>query len=378
MYTSPVPAPRRSRPWIAVVAVVAAVVVLAVAALAVRAVLNGRGDRQSGARAGVTLLADPSAAALAELEGDKHGATGGAVVAVDPTTGAVLVAVSTPHSAAGPADGLDTRGRALANGAFTKREPPGAVFHVVVAAMALAGGQTPQTRVQAGERYAPPGSQFSIRNPTAECADLVTLQEAVVRSCHTAFARLCVEQGASTLTTTARSFGFGPPEAMFLDGSRLEAAASTTGPLESIDRIALAQTCVGQRDVRMTPLLGGLMAGAAVNGGRLLRPYVTRGEETRELGRPLDGPAADGLRAMMVASVADGDAKNARIPGVEVGGKAGGGTEPDESAWFIGFASRDGKPVVAVAVLLQDAGAGGGAEAARVGGQVMRSIVTTR
>jgi peptidoglycan glycosyltransferase len=165
---------------------------------------------------------------------------------------------------------------------------------------------------------------------------------------------------------------------MFTDGSDLKAAASTTGPLEGLDQVALAQTCVGFRDVRMTPLLAGLMAGAAVNGGRLLRPHVTRGTKTQELGRPLDDPAADHLRAMMIASATDGFAKNARIPGVEVGGKVGSGTDPGDDGWFVGFAARDGRPVVAIAVLLEKAGTGGGAEAARIGGQVMKSVIAGR
>ena len=46
--------------------------------------------------------------------------------------------------------------------------------------------------------------------------------------------------------------------------------------------------------------------------------------------------------------------------------------------WFIGFAMKDDKPIVAVAVLLANAGSGGSGEAARIGGLVMKAVITDR
>src|SRR5690606_23368334 len=96
------------------------------------------------------------------------------------------------------------------------------------------------------------------------------------------------------------------------------------------------------------------------------------GAEPEELRRPLNAEVAAQLREMMNSVVSSGTGTNAQIQGFEVGGKTGTaetGDDPDHG-WFIGYARNDGRPVVAVAVLLQNAGAGGSGEAAQIAGEV--------
>jgi peptidoglycan glycosyltransferase len=84
---------------------------------------------------------------------------------------------------------------------------------------------------------------------------------------------------------------------------------------------------------------------------------------------------------MMTAVVADGTGRNARIDGYQVGGKTGTaetGDAEETHGWFIGFAVKDGEPVAAVAVFLENAGKGGSGEAARIAGQVMRGMIADR
>ena len=83
---------------------------------------------------------------------------------------------------------------------------------------------------------------------------------------------------------------------------------------------------------------------------------------------------------MMDSVVESGTGTNAQIDGFEVGGKTGtaqNGDAPDHG-WFIGYARKNGQPVVAVAVLLQNAGSGGSGEATAIAGQVMKAAIAAK
>jgi peptidoglycan glycosyltransferase len=97
-----------------------------------------------------------------------------------------------------------------------------------------------------------------------------------------------------------------------------------------------------------------------------MRPYVV--DEVRapnlslldktdesELSQAVSASTADELTEMMVATVDEGTAYAAAIPGIQVAGKTGTaqstGSRPPY-AWFVSFAPAD-DPKVAVAVLVQ-------------------------
>ena len=67
---------------------------------------------------------------------------------------------------------------------------------------------------------------------------------------------------------------------------------------------------------------------------------------------------------------------NARTAGKT--GTAQNGDAPDHG-WFIGYArTNSGQPVVAVAVLIQNAGSGGSAEATAIAGDVMQAAIAAK
>jgi peptidoglycan glycosyltransferase len=326
----------------------------------------------------------------------------GAVVALDPTTGAILAMVSTPSFDPNPlvshdfdaAQAAFTKldkdpAKPLLNRAVSETFPPGSTFKVIVTAAALQNGANKDTVLTGGTSYTAPDTTTPIHNaPGVVCPDSITLGNALRVSCNTAFARLGVEQvGADKLKQTAQQFGFEEVSNIDKDPDNImRVEASHTGAIE--DRPVLAQSCIGQHDVRMTPLQGAMVAAAIANDGRQMRPYLIdtlQGSDLTPVVRadpsvlrtPVSSDVAAQLREMMDSVVSSGTGTNARIDGYEVGGKTGtaqNGNLPDHG-WFIGYARKNGQPIVAVAVLLQNAGTGGSGEATKIAGQVMKAAI---
>jgi penicillin-binding protein A len=372
------------------------------------------GKESSGGNVILTLSARAQEAAYNQLRRNDVGADRGAVVALDPRTGAVQALVSMPTFDANPLASHDSRAaqaeyerldadrsKPLVNRALAETYPPGSTFKVVDSAAALENGIGPQTELPGGSSYQPPQAGQPIGNaPGVNCPGTLSLKQALTISCNTAFSRMCVDRlNADKIKSTAQKFGFEDDGLAVgqLNGEGLPVAASRTGdmlrPDGQQDPAVLAQSCIGQSDVRMTPLQGAMIAAAVANGGTQLRPYLVqqlKGPDLttvhytaapRRLRDPISGDVARQLQDMMGSVVQSGTGRPARISGYTVGGKTGtaenGDGAPDHG-WFIGFVLRDGQPISAVCVLLEQAGSGGSSEAARIAGQVMQAVIADR
>ncbi|HEY0696857.1 MAG TPA: penicillin-binding transpeptidase domain-containing protein, partial [Micromonospora sp.] len=289
----------------------------------------------------------------------------------------------------------------LRNRALTEVLPPGSTFKVVVAAAGLENGVGKDTRIPAGPSYTAPTSGSAIRNaaPSICPEPQVTLIEALTESCNTGFAQLGVSLGAEKIKEKARQFGFEQEDLTCgrLTGGGLPVAASRTGDIRNPDggddQAALAQSSIGQNNVRMTPLEGAMIAGAVANGGSQMRPYLVQQllgpdrtttyytANPKELRQSVSSQVAGDLQDMMVSVVENGSGRSAQISGYTVGGKTGtaqSGEGVDDHGWFIGFVMKDGQPISAVAVVLEAAGKGGSAEAARITREIMRAVIADR
>jgi penicillin-binding protein A len=345
----------------------------------------------------VVLTLDPAVqeAAMAGLEG-----VTGAVVALDPSSGAVLGLASTPtydptllsshdpdaiREYAAQLDAIDPDPRR--NQATREIYAPGSIFKVIVSAAALQEGYTPDTVVPAPDEFQLPNSSRVIPNFNGSSCSSTgeqSLIDALTISCNTAFAMLGIELGEDKIRAMAEAFG--------LDDERREipllVAGSTVGEIE--DDAALAQTSIGQRDVRVTTLQAAMIAAAVANDGSLMQPYVVDQvrapdlsviDETKpeELSRPVSPDIANQLTEMMLSVVERGSGKGARIDGVEVAGKTGTAQTPDEPDhnWFIGFAPAD-DPSIAVAVFVKNGGGTGGDVSAPIAREVMAAYLNGR
>jgi penicillin-binding protein A len=366
------------------------------------------GDNAGGGNVVLTLSTRAQQTAYRELTHNERGVDKGAAVAIDPRTGAIQAMVSMPSFDPNPLASHDKTAaqaaydrlnkdpdKPLLNRALNETLPPGSTFKTIIAAAALQNGYKEDTQIRAGSVYQHAGAV--IRNAEDEVCpgSQINLKEALTESCNTGFAQLGVALGADKVKKTAREFGFEQDDLTVgnLDGSGLPVAPSHTGaianPDGSTDQGALAQSSIGQRDVRMTTLQGALIAATVANGGSQMRPYLVQkllasdrsqiyAANPKVLRSPIDSSVASAMKDMMISVVENGTGKRARISGFQVGGKTGTAQNAEGAnphGWFIGFAfDGNGQPISAVCVMLENVPGGhASAEAARIAGLIMKA-----
>jgi penicillin-binding protein A len=346
----------------------------------------------------LVLTLDPAAQRAAEAGLGSHK---GAVVALDYTTGAVLAMTTFPRYDPNVLSSHDTESirrewdrlvkdpdQPMLNRATSQLYPPGSTFKVVTAAAALENGATPDTMIPSPPVLDLPQTTATIQNFGGEScgAASITLAQALEISCNTAFAGLGLQLGSRKLAGEARKFGFDAASPY-----QLPAATSQIPPV--MDKPSTAQSAIGQRDVRVSPLQMATIAATVANGGRRLAPYVAsevvsdsgslvKRFEPQDFGQVIPEQVAGQLKQMMGLVVQSGTGTAAQIPNLQVFGKTGTaqnvqGRPPH--AWFIGF-TESGNRHIAVAVIVENGGsfgseATGGRVAAPIARQVMEAYL---
>jgi len=349
------------------------------------------GTDRRGASVEVTVVPAVQEAAWNALGGQR-----GAVVALNPQTGAILAMVSKPsydpndlavHSTGVASERFQELVRAdhdpLLNRNISTLYPPGSTFKLVTAAAALETGAVLDGQmIPAPVTYTLPGTSHAMQNfGGASCSPTneMTLHEAMVISCNTAFAMLGVELGAERLANQAQRFGFNSSFEI-----PMRSAISGFPSVEGLTPDRQALSGIGQGDVTSTPLQMAMVAAAIANHGVMMQPYLvqtvrdpsldtiyTASPDT--LGQAINSTTAEALTSMMLDTVNRGTGTGARIPGVQVAGKTGtaqtaAGVAPH--AWFVAFAPVD-NPTVAVAVVVEN---GGNLASEATGGRVAAPI----
>ena len=365
------------------------------------------GRERIGDSVSTTIIPAAQEAAAAAL-GERRGA----VVALEPSTGAILALWSAPSydpnglashdqsvvTATWEATEADPS-RPRLNRALRETYPPGSTFKLVTAAAALQQGVGPSSAFPDPAELDVPQTSSDIGNfggGLCNGGQPLTLQRAMEVSCNTTFAQLGLDVGTPRLVAQAEAFGL---------NAALDFQLPVVGSVipTELDAPSLAQSAIGQRDVRVTPLQMALVSAAIGNGGVLMTPRVVH-EVEDYAGRPLRafGPeplvlpgqadaqavpaaVAGQLRDMMVGVVERGSGRRAAIDGVGVAGKTGTaevaeGRNP--TVWFVGFAPAV-DPRVAVAVVVEDGGeigteATGGQVAAPIAQAVMAAVLATQ
>jgi len=348
----------------------------------------------------LVLTLDPAAQQAAEVW---LGHRKGAVVALDPATGKVLAMTTYPRYDPNDLSSHDTKAvrkawdqlnkdpdKPLLNRAAGELYPPGSTFKIITAAAALENGMSPDTARQNEHTYTPPQTTRAIENFGGENCfggkNPLTLAEALEVSCNTYFAHLGVDIGTQRLVDEAQKFGLSSPSPFQLPG-----AAESQIP-KDLDKPSLAQSAIGQRDVRVSPLQMASVIATVANGGQRMAPYVVdrvlspdgtktvKRFEPDSLGQAIPSNVADQLRQMLdqVVNGPQGTGQRAQIPGLDVFGKTGTaqhGNNERPHAWFVGATSKGGKSI-AVAAIVEDGGElGSEATGGRVSAPIVRAVM---
>ena len=320
---------------------------------------------------------------------DLLGDNKGAVVVLNPKTGEILAMVSKPSFDPNSLDQdwSDINSNAdmpLINRATAGLYPPGSTFKVITAASAIENISGIMDRTFEDNGKIVFNDNESLSNYNGEVLGTLDFEGAFVQSSNVVFGTLGMELGNSKLKKTAEAFNFNadtPADGVTIENSQFPS-------YNIFEKGNIAQSAIGQSSVLATPMEMALVASTIADGGVMMKPYLvskvlsSSGEtlktiEPAQIRQVISADAASTIKDFMRAVVTDGTGTNAAIPGIEVCGKTGTadnqeGSEPH--SWFIGFAPYD-NPQVAVAVIVENGGQGGGI-AAKIAAQVMKTALS--
>jgi len=345
------------------------------------------GGPSQEARPGGSLVLTIDSIAQAVADEALSGFEAGAVVALEPATGEVLVLASHPSPdpnslvdgmTPGEWNDLATDGKhPLLNRCIQATYPPGSQFKLVTAAAGLETGETNhQQSVVCRGSY-----KYGIR--TFRCwkregHGTTDLLKGITESCDVFFYQLGVRLGVARLMDWTERAGLGR-----LTGIDIGGEVKGNVPTPSwYDRVygkrkwskgVVLNLAIGQGELLVTPLQASCLVSGMVNDGLVMTPYLFKRAETYSgrviaTARPRSGHrlpfsrrTLGFLRRAMVNVVqgSNGTGKQARIRGMEVGGKTGTAQNPhgEDHSWFVMYAPAE-EPRIVVAVIVENAGSG--------------------
>jgi Cell division protein FtsI/penicillin-binding protein 2 len=319
----------------------------------------------------------------------------GSVVLLQPKTGRILAMVSKPSfdpNTLAVHDGatvqqrynalLKAAGDPLVNKAINDLNPPASTFKPMLTSAAFETGQyTPDSLLPNPASLTLPGTSTVVHNDsggTCGPGAMVTIATAQILSCNIPMAELGMKLGSATIRAQVDKFGF---------NHRFDVpmgASESHYPDYGDDLAQVGMSSFGQADDTATALQMAMNSATIANGGIVMQPTlvdsivtpnldVKQGFAAKEFGRAISQQTAATEVQLLVAGVDRGVASNARIDGVQVGGKTGTaqhGPNDPYTLWFTGFAPAN-NPEYAVGVVVEN---GGGLGQSGVGNTVAAPV----
>lgn len=312
----------------------------------------------------LTLTIDKTIQSIIEREldqaMDRLQADSALTIAMDPKTGEILGMAARPGYEPGAYQEYDAE-------VYNRNLPiwmtyePGSTFKIITLAAALEEKKVDLLH----DRFFDPG-YVKVGGATLRCwkkggHGSQTFLQVVENSCNPGFVALGQRLGKETLFQYIKNFGFGSKTGIDLNGEEngILFKLSQVGPVE------LATTSFGQ-GVSVTPIQQITAVSAAINGGKLFKPFVAKSWTNPDTGevvsetkpqlvrQVISEETSKQIRTALESVVANGTGGNAFIDGYRVGGKTGTAqkvvngrySQNEHIVSFIGFAPADDPQIV--------------------------------
>lgn len=299
--------------------------------------------------------------------------SGGAVL-LDVQTGDILAVSSSPcynqYLGQTAADGSDYINKAFAY------YPPASVFKTVLVLAALGENiDCSQSFFCNGSITLGGGHKVGCWEETGHGKE--NLQSALANSCNPYFVNLGQRLGGRTIMDYAYNLGLGEQKIIGYNVKSLPDNIAFDVRAEA----DVANVSIGEKGVRLSPLLVAQLMCTVANGGNVVTPRLVKGILTEdgkyikefscaEPRKVIDDKITATLRQYLRLAVTSGTGKPVNSSIVEISGKTG--TTQNEGVWFAGFMPSD-EPKYAIAVYDEN-GESGGADAGVVAKEVFEKI----
>lgn len=336
-------------------------------------ILKRVGDEFAGKKSQGDTVVTTLDAGIQQTAYNGLGSYDGAVIVMEPKTGKILAMVSKPdydpNTVKKDWEQLTAEeSTVLYNRATQGKYAPGSVFKMFTA---LEYYREHPKRYQ-DYRYDCSG-EISVEGQTIHCAGnkrhgQEDLEMSFAKSCNASFANLSLSLDRSEFQKTCDGLLFNKKLPI-----AFESSVSSFSLAKSDSKAMAMETGIGQGKTTVSPLHMLLAVSAVDNQGVLMTPYLVDRVEnadgsqvsatkSKEYGSILSERESKLLRGYMHSVVTDGTGSALNGQSYKAFGKTGTAQVSDSTdqtnAWFCGFASKKGYEDLAVAVIVENSGAG--------------------